>query len=114
MPDKVIPMIKLEPGVSQAILSFIKGDNQRRPIRIDLNFTGCCDATLCLALDALRENDLISEKEGLTFVIGPEVYDLAGDITVSYLEEESRKGFVIKSKKPLGEWEGFGLTDIKI
>jgi Fe-S cluster assembly iron-binding protein IscA len=107
-------IIKLDPGVSQAITLFLKENNIRHPLRLDLNFTGCCDASLCLRPDEPGDDDLILEIEDLIFIIHPEVYKLTGEITILYLEETRRKGFVIKSSKPLSEWEGFGLTQIKI
>jgi Fe-S cluster assembly iron-binding protein IscA len=106
-------IIKLDPGVSQALTLFLKENNINLPLRLDLHFTGCCDASLCLRPDEPGDEDLILEKEGLTFIIHPEVYTLTGEITIFYLEETCRKGFVIKSSKPLGEWEGFGLSEIK-
>ena len=114
MAEEAHSIIKLEQGVSRAIGSFLKEKNIRRPLRIDLNFSGCCDASLGLGVDDIRENDLVVEVEGLTFVITPEINALAGEITVSCVEEEGRKRFVIKSSKPLGEWDGFGAGDIKI
>jgi Fe-S cluster assembly iron-binding protein IscA len=114
MAVEATPIIKLEQGVSRAIVSFLNEKNIRRPLRIDLNFSGCCDASLCLCVDHVRENDLILEIEGVTFVISPETYELAGEITISYADEAGRKGFVIKSSRPVGEWAGFGVSDIKI
>ena len=107
-------MIKLEQGVSRIISLFINEKNIRRPLRIDLNFSGCCDASLCLCADDVREKDLILEVEGLNFVMSSEIHELAGEVTISYMDEAGRKGFVIKSNKPVGEWEGFGVCDIKI
>ncbi|MCX6005457.1 MAG: hypothetical protein NT082_07295, partial [Chloroflexi bacterium] len=109
-----IPVIILEPGAGRAISSFLNEKNIRRPLRIDLNFSGCCDASLSLHVDNAREDDLILEVEGLTFVINPETNELAGEITVSHVDEAGRKGFVITSSKPVGEWDGFGVSDIKI
>lgn len=114
MADKANQIIKLEPGVSGAIRSIINEQNIRRPLRIDLNFSGCCDASLCLSVDDVRESDLIVIAEGLTFVISPETYELAGDITISFVDEAGRKGFVITSSQPISEWEGFGVCNIKI
>jgi len=30
------------------------------------------------------------------------------------VDEMGRKGFVLTSSKPVGEWDGFGVSDIKI
>jgi len=58
--------------------------------------------------------DLIQELDGLTFVIKPETYNLVGKVTISYVDEMGRKGFVLTSSKPLGEWDGFGCSEIEI
>ena len=65
-------------------------------------------------MDSIREPDLIEEVDGLTFVIGPEVYQLAGDITISYTDEIGRKGFILTSDKPVSEWDGLGVCAIGI
>ena len=112
--EKPILIIRLDPGVSQAITRLLKEKAISLSLRLDLNFTGCCDASLCLRPDEAGADDAVLEIEGLTFLIRPEVYELTGAITISYVEEPGKKGFVLKSSKPLSEWDGFGLTDIKI
>jgi Fe-S cluster assembly iron-binding protein IscA len=104
----------LEPGVSQAIRSFLTDKGIQQPIRIELNFSGCCDASLCLRADTILETDLTLQLDGLTFVIDPDIYQLVGEVTASYVDEMGRKGFVLTSSKPVGEWDGFGVSDIKI
>ncbi len=104
----------MEPGVSQVIKAFLADKGIQQPIRIELNFSGCCDASMCLRTDTILEADLTLELDGLTFVINRETYQLVGEVTVSYIDEMGRKGFVLKSSKPVGEWDGFGVSDIKI
>ena len=111
---KAIPIIKLEPGVSQAIRASLDDKDIQQPIRIDLNFSGCCDTSLCMRADTILETDLTLELDGLTFVINPETYQLVGEVNISYADEMGRKGFVLTSSKPVGEWDGFGVSDIKI
>jgi len=82
-------------------------------IRIDLRFNGCCDASLGLCADTASENDLSEQLDGLTFIIDRETYQLTGDITISYVSQEGGQGYVITSNKPVSEWEGFAVTDIK-
>ena len=65
-------------------------------------------------MDSIREPDLIEEVDGLTFVIGPEVHQLVGDITISYTDEIGRKGFILTSDKPVSEWDGLGVCAIGI
>ena len=111
---KINPIVKLGPGVSQAIRSFLADKGIQQPIRIDLHFSGCCDSSLYLCVDTIFETDLTLELDGLTFVINPEIYQVVGEVTISYVDEMGRKGFVLTSSKPIGEWDGFSVGDIKI
>jgi Fe-S cluster assembly iron-binding protein IscA len=111
---EINPIVKLGPGVSQAIRSFLADKGIRQPIRIDLHFSGCCDSSLYLCVDAISETDLTLELDGLTFAINREIYEIVGEVTISYVDEMGRKGFVLTSSKPVGEWDGFGVSDIKI
>ncbi|MCJ7515586.1 MAG: hypothetical protein MUO89_06435 [Dehalococcoidia bacterium] len=86
----------------------------QKPVRIDLNFSGCCDSSLCLRVDNISETDLTLESDGLIFVINPQTYELVGEVTISYVDEMKRKGFMFTSSKPVGEWDGFGVSDIKL
>ena len=112
--EREISIIKLEPGVSQVIKAFLADKGIQQPIRIELNFSGCCDASICLRMDTILETDLTVELEGLTFVINREAYQLVGEVTISYVDEMGKKGFVLTSSEPVGEWAGFGISDIKI
>ena len=112
--ERTIPRVKLESGAGQAAVRFLNENGISRPLRIDLNFTGCCDASLVLRVDDIGWNDLYTEVEGLTYIIDPEVYDLAGGITIAYVDEEDRKGFMLTSERPVSEWEGFGLSQIQV
>ena len=106
-------MIRLEPGAGQAIRSFLAEKGLGRPVRVDLQSSGCCDASLGLSVDTPGESDLIEELDGLTFVMSPETYQLVGEVTISYVNDAGREGFVITSSKPLNEWSGFGVCKIR-
>ena len=112
--DRTIPHVKLESGAGRAASRFLKEKGISRPLRIDLRFTGCCDASLGLRVDDISASDLYVEVEGLTFIVDPDVYNLAGEITIAYLEEEDRKGFLLTSERPVSEWEGFGVSSIQV
>jgi len=112
--EKAIPMIQLEPGAGQAIKSFLAEKGCRGPIRIDLNSTGCCDVSLGLSLDTVRAADLVQEVDGLQFVMSPETYQLVGEVTISFVDEREKRGFVLFSSKPVSEWDGFGVCSIRI
>jgi iron-sulfur cluster assembly protein len=101
--------IKLTPEAARSIKAFQKEQGVFDPIRIDLQSTGCCDPSLGLFLDRQRPADLIEESDGLQFVISPDIHK-----TIGWADERDKKGFVITSSKPLSEWEGFGVCDIRI
>lgn len=107
-------MVKLEASAGQAIKAFFAEKGFQRPLRILLQSSGCCDPSLCLSVDTIRESDLIQEVDGLTFVISPEIQDLLGEVRISYTDEIGRTGFVLSSIKPVSEWEGFGVSRIRI
>jgi len=106
-------MIIVTPQTIDAIRAFLPEKDFQKPIRIHLYSTGCCDASLGLIADAARANDLIQEIQGITFVISPEVSKLTGDITITYVAEKYRTGFVLTSERPISEWDGFGVCSIK-
>jgi Fe-S cluster assembly iron-binding protein IscA len=108
-----ISIVTLKAGAGHAIRSLLglKGLLQR-PIRIDLQSSGCCDPALGLSVDALRASDLIQEIDGLMFIISAEVHRLAGDVTIGYVDDSHGKGFVLTSSKPVSEWDGFSVSSI--
>jgi Fe-S cluster assembly iron-binding protein IscA len=111
--ERALPMIQLQPGAGQAIKSFLVEQGCQGPIRIDLNSTGCCDVSLGLSVDQLRTADLIEEVDGLQFTMSPETYQLVGEVTISFVDEQGKKGFSLTSSKPVSEWAGFGICSIR-
>jgi len=106
-------MVILEPGAGRAVKSLLAEQGAQRPLRIELQFSGCCDPSLVLSVDAIRESDLVQKSDGLTFVVSSETHQLVGDVTISYVGEVGRKGFVLTPSKPVGEWDGFGVITIR-
>jgi Fe-S cluster assembly iron-binding protein IscA len=106
-------LVKLEPGAAKAIRAALSGKGVRGALRIELRSTGCCDASLGLLVDAISEGDLVQESEGITFVIAPEVFRLAGEVTIANVDEDDRQGFVIQPGRPLNEWDGIGVCKIR-
>ena len=90
-----MPLVSLEADVVQAIHQSLAENDLKRPIRIELRSTGCCDAALGLFLDKADENDLLQQIEGITFVLRPEINELAGEITIGW----RGSGFVLKAEK---------------
>ncbi len=110
---KAIPVVKLEPGVSQVIKSFLADKDVCATIRVELKNSGCCDASLGIRTDWLLDSDLSTESDGLTFVVSPETYAITGDVTISYIDRPGQKGFVLTSSQPISEWDGFTVTQIE-
>ena len=108
------PVIKLDPKAARAIRSFLTENSIQKPIRIDLCFKGCCDPTLELRVDKAARQDFCVDLAGLRFIISSETYELVGEVTISHVDEKGKKGFIVTSSKPLSEWDGFGVCNIKI
>jgi Fe-S cluster assembly iron-binding protein IscA len=100
-------MIMCEARALEAVKAELARQGSAGPVRIELRFTGCCDASFGLRVDSAGEGDLVEEIDGVTFVVSPEVVETAGDISVAYCDEAGRRGFVLRSERPVSEWQGF-------
>jgi Fe-S cluster assembly iron-binding protein IscA len=109
-----MPLVRLDPGAGQAVKSLLSERGIRGPVRIELQFTGCCDPSLGLIVDTVRESDLVEESEGVTFVVSPEAHELVGEVRISHTDDAGRTGFVLTSSKPLSEWDGFTTCSIRM
>ena len=107
-------LVKLNKAAGQAVKSVLAEKGSPGPVRIELQFTGCCDPSLGLIVDAKRESDLVQEVDGLTFVIDRETHDLAGQVNIAYKPEEGRRVFVLTSSKPISEWDGFLTCSVRM
>lgn len=107
-------MIKADASTLQAIRSFLAGRGFQGVIRVDLQFDGCCDPSLRLGLDSIRESDLVEELEGVTFAMAPDTYQLVGEVTISYVDGADENGFVLTSSNPISEWDGLTMGKIRI
>jgi iron-sulfur cluster assembly protein len=90
----------------------LRGDKSNA-IRIRLQFAGCCDPTLGLAVDRVKDGDHFIEIDGLTLVIDPDTAATTGEVTVDYVDRGYESGFALTSAKPLSEWEGIALCRIE-
>jgi Fe-S cluster assembly iron-binding protein IscA len=113
-PLQAMSLVTLDSGASEAVKSFLSERGIQGPVRIELQFTGCCDPSLGLIVDTVRESDLVEESDGVTFVVSPETHQLAGEVTISYTDDAGRKGFVLTSSKPISEWDGFATCSIRM
>ena len=69
---------------------------------------------LTLAVDKVRDSDLAEELDGVTFVMSPETHQLVGEVRMACADDAGRRGFVLTSSKPLSEWDGFAVQEIKV
>lgn len=106
-------MIKLTPEAIQSIKAYLEEKGVSAPIRVDLQSTGCCDPSLGLCIDQLRDQDLVHESDGLTLIIDSQTLQTVGEVNIAYADEGDKEGFVITSSKPLSEWDGFGVCAIR-
>lgn len=107
-------LVKLSPEANRSIKAFQKEKGVFGPIRIDIFSTGCCDPSLGLFMDHPGPTDLVEESDGLQFVISPDILQTVGEVNIAWRDERDKKGFIITSSRPLSEWEGFGVCDIRI
>ena len=107
-------LVTLGPGAGQAIRSLLSEGGVQGPVRIEVQFTGCCGPSLGLMVDTVRESDLVEELEGLTFVISPDTHQLVGEVRISCADDAGRKEFVLSSSEPISEWEGFATCGIRM
>jgi Fe-S cluster assembly iron-binding protein IscA len=99
-------LVRLNPAASEAVKSILSKNGSQGPVRIELQFTGCCDPSLGLIVDPARESDLIEEVDGVTFVIDRPTHDLAGEVNIDYKDDNGRGAFILTSANPIGEWDG--------
>ena len=99
-------LVNLDATASQAVKSLMSEKGSQGPVRIELQFTGCCDPSLGLIVDAARESDLVEEVDGVTFVIDPQTHELAGEVSIAYKDDAGRDVFVLTSSHTIGEWDG--------
>jgi Fe-S cluster assembly iron-binding protein IscA len=109
-----ISIVRLEPGVGQAMGSLLSSRGEHRPLRIHLHFSGCCDPSLYVCPAARHDADLIQELEWLTFIMDPETYQLVGEVTISCVEERDERGFVLTPQKPVSPGREAGARAIVI
>lgn len=81
-------------------------------LRVQVRTSGCCDPTLALVFDRARPDDLITEKDGLTFVMDPSTFQMTGEVSIELADDGECPSFTITPAKPLSEWSGFCVTTI--
>jgi Fe-S cluster assembly iron-binding protein IscA len=108
-----MPLINIDQPAIEAVRKELQGKGLPLTVRIELRSTGCCDASLGLVANAAEESDLIESLQDLTFRMSQGTYELVGTVSISYVDDDRKKGFILTSKNPLNEWEGFAACNIK-
>jgi hypothetical protein len=54
-----MPLVTLDTNASHAVKSVLSERGMQGPVRIEVQFIGCCDPSLGLIVDAVRESDLV-------------------------------------------------------
>ena len=81
-------------------------------LRIQVRTSGCCEPALAMVFDPARPDDLVQEQDGLTIVMDPTTFQMAGDVTVELAESGDCPSFTLTPTRPLSEWSGFCVTTI--
>lgn len=108
-----MPIVQVDEDAYSAIAVELTLKMLPLSVRVEIRSTGCCDPSLGLRADDAEAGDLTENIRGLRIVIHPDVYALVGDITISHVDEPARKGFILTSARPLSEWSGFGVSDLR-
>lgn len=106
-------MITATPQAIETIRTFLEKNGLQKSVRVHLHSTGCCEASLGLMADDAHDEDWAEDIQGVVFVIGRDLEKLTGNITIAYIAEPHRTGFVLTSENPVSEWSGFGVCDIQ-
>ncbi len=106
-------MITIEPVACEAVKMMLQENRRPFSIAIEIRSSGCCDPVLGIAAEAPEEDDLVYTIDNLTVAVPPEIDALVGDITISYVDDSGRKGFLLVSQRPLNEWAGFTTCGIR-
>jgi Fe-S cluster assembly iron-binding protein IscA len=106
-------MITCDAATIQAISETLTCMGATGPLRIELCFTGCCDPSLGLRVEAEKESDLVHDAGDVRFVMSTATADLVGDVTITHVTDGTKKRFILTSSIPVSEWDGFSACDIR-
>lgn len=114
MNSKITSFIELDARAATELKRYLKEKKVQQPIRIELQFSGCCDPSLGLKVDQVRDTDLVQQIEELQFVMDQKNHDLAGKVSISYVTRDGSDGFIVTSDRPVSEWDGFEICQIVV
>jgi len=94
-------MLVVTSEANEKLIEYMKTNNVSSPLRVALMQGGCSGPSLGLALDEQKSDDEVVKQQDLTFLVGKELLQQCGEITVDYQDAGSRSGFSISSTNPL-------------
>ena len=94
-------MLDVTSKATDKMIEYMKNNNLTSALRVALMQGGCSGSSLGLALDEEKSDDVLFEKQDLTFLVTKDLLEQCGGITIDYLDDGPRSGFSISSIKPL-------------
>lgn len=112
-------MLTITPVALKNLRDYFAQNRIDSPVRV-VAHNGCSGPSLALALDENREGDMSFSEGGMTFLVGKDLLDECGDITVDFVTACSSGGgcsgcsggggFSVTSSRPLKATGGCGCS----
>ena len=94
-------MVDVTDIAREKLVDYMAQNNLNSPLRIMLMQGGCSGPALGIGLDEQKDGDIVTTKEGLTFLIDRELLAECGNVSVDFIDNGNRSGFIITTSKPL-------------
>ena len=93
--------LKVTSEAHEKLSGLLEGHPDAKAVRVMLKEDKCNGPSLIISLDVPNEKDLRSEHKGVIYVIDQALMQDLEGVTVDFVTEEGRGGFVIRSKAEL-------------
>jgi len=87
--------VNLTQPAAEALKKILEAKESDKPIRLYVAGFGCSGPSFGLAFDDKKDEDLAANAGGMDFIMQPELHEQYGDFTIEYVDEETRKGFIL-------------------
>ena len=94
-------MVSMSEKAEAALKEFFK-DKEITPIRIFLQSGGCSGSSLAMVLDEAKDTDDVVNVNGFTLLVDKDLHTLAKGISLDFINEAGRSGFILSSEESLG------------
>ncbi len=94
-------MIQVTESAQQAIKAFMQEKQLDSALRVFMQQGGCSGSALRLSLDEANDGDESVQVAGLTYIIDKQLSQITGDVTVDYVDDGMRQGFMLTSAQAL-------------